>query len=357
MATDKAPDPARQGTQISALEIASWAKAAGFKGDGLVTATALALEESGGWTQAVNTNADGTKDRGLWQFNTKWHPEVSDAAAFDPKRAAVEAFRVSKGGTDWSQWAAVADHRIDKDLNAAKAAAAAAEASKGGNTTGGETDRDPAYLHPATSLAWALTKAGMTGQPERIAVVSAAIYWNGKRDGLHWEANSNATLWPSISTDQLRAVNATTDQTGRLTGQAEIAARIVGRFGAAALGTTDATTDKLARAAVEGIDKGVHANPAYSPFDLETGDYAANEIDPIGAVGDAIGGLAGLLTSPLAALGALVGVLLDPNTWKRLGLVAGGALVLVGGLYVFTKSTPTGRAVISDARTAAAVAA
>jgi len=34
--------------------------------------------------EAVNTNADGSRDRGLFQINSKWHPDVTDAQAFDP---------------------------------------------------------------------------------------------------------------------------------------------------------------------------------------------------------------------------------------------------------------------------------
>jgi hypothetical protein len=33
--------------------------------------------------QAVNTNKDGSRDRGLYQINDRWHPEVTDAQAFD----------------------------------------------------------------------------------------------------------------------------------------------------------------------------------------------------------------------------------------------------------------------------------
>jgi len=33
---------------------------------------------------AININKDGSKDRGLYQINSKWHPEVSDEEAFDP---------------------------------------------------------------------------------------------------------------------------------------------------------------------------------------------------------------------------------------------------------------------------------
>jgi len=32
---------------------------------------------------AINTNKDGSRDRGLYQINEKWHPEVSDQQAFD----------------------------------------------------------------------------------------------------------------------------------------------------------------------------------------------------------------------------------------------------------------------------------
>lgn len=33
--------------------------------------------------KAVGTNTDGSRDRGLYQINDKWHPDVSDAQAFD----------------------------------------------------------------------------------------------------------------------------------------------------------------------------------------------------------------------------------------------------------------------------------
>jgi len=32
---------------------------------------------------AVNVNTDGSRDRGLFQINNKWHPEIDDATAFD----------------------------------------------------------------------------------------------------------------------------------------------------------------------------------------------------------------------------------------------------------------------------------
>jgi hypothetical protein len=34
--------------------------------------------------KAININKDGSKDRGLYQINDKYHPEITDEQAFDP---------------------------------------------------------------------------------------------------------------------------------------------------------------------------------------------------------------------------------------------------------------------------------
>jgi len=55
--------------------------------------------------KAVNINKDGSRDRGLFQINDKWHPEVSDEQAFDPifsTRFFCKAFK--EGHLDW--WSA-----------------------------------------------------------------------------------------------------------------------------------------------------------------------------------------------------------------------------------------------------------
>lgn len=68
-------------------------------------AVAIALAESGGKTDARNSfgNSHGI-DRGLWQINSFYHPEVSDAVADNPESAAREVFRISKGFRDWHEW-------------------------------------------------------------------------------------------------------------------------------------------------------------------------------------------------------------------------------------------------------------
>lgn len=78
---------------------------AGFKGDGLKMAYAIVMAESGGRANAKNSvgNSAGV-DRGLFQINSYYHSEVSDAQAFDALANAKAAYRISNGGKNWTQW-------------------------------------------------------------------------------------------------------------------------------------------------------------------------------------------------------------------------------------------------------------
>lgn len=68
-------------------------------------AAAIAKAESGGDTHARNVNTDGSVDRGWFQINSRYHPEVPDAVAYNARGSALAAFAISKGGTDWTPWA------------------------------------------------------------------------------------------------------------------------------------------------------------------------------------------------------------------------------------------------------------
>jgi peptidoglycan hydrolase-like protein with peptidoglycan-binding domain len=93
-------------TQLTDLQLAEVAAGAGFTDVGLELAIAVALAESGGRTDAVNTtgNHPASRDRGLWQINSYWHPEVTDPQAFNPQQCAAAAFRISSHGQDWRPW-------------------------------------------------------------------------------------------------------------------------------------------------------------------------------------------------------------------------------------------------------------
>lgn len=71
-------------------------------------AAAIAMAESSGYVRAVNRNRrrrpPRSIDRGLFQINSRWHPEVSRRCAFDALCNAEEAYRISEGGRDWHQW-------------------------------------------------------------------------------------------------------------------------------------------------------------------------------------------------------------------------------------------------------------
>lgn len=89
---------------LTTAQARSYAAAAGFSGQAQSTIIAIAQAESSLNTQARHINADGSVDRGVVQINARWHPEVSDACAYDPACAFKAAYRISGGGTSFTQW-------------------------------------------------------------------------------------------------------------------------------------------------------------------------------------------------------------------------------------------------------------
>ena len=61
-------------------------------------AVRVARCESGLDPAAVNINTDKSRDRGVFQWNDKWHPEVSDDCAFDVECATREFCKAVKNG-------------------------------------------------------------------------------------------------------------------------------------------------------------------------------------------------------------------------------------------------------------------
>lgn len=65
-------------------------------------ATRVAKCESGLNPGATNTNPQGSVDRGLFQINSRWHPECSDETALDAERSSrffCKAFK--EGHLSW----------------------------------------------------------------------------------------------------------------------------------------------------------------------------------------------------------------------------------------------------------------
>ena len=107
---------------------AAAAHAAGFRAEPLVTAVAVGLAESACLPLARGTNGPsagcpwGSVDRGLWQINSCYNAEVSDACAYDGACNARAAYRMSSGGTRWAAWAAYTGGTYLSRLPAARAA-------------------------------------------------------------------------------------------------------------------------------------------------------------------------------------------------------------------------------------------
>jgi soluble lytic murein transglycosylase-like protein len=92
------------GGNLSYSEIQGYASAAGFTGDDLDTATAIALAESSG---NPNAAGDATKggSYGLWQINLAAHPEYTAEELYDPQTNANAAYVVySSASNGFSPW-------------------------------------------------------------------------------------------------------------------------------------------------------------------------------------------------------------------------------------------------------------
>lgn len=92
-------------------------------------AVAVAQAESGFNCLASNTQGNypnDSTDRGLWQINDYWHPDVSNSCAYDCACNAKETVRISRGGSDWTPWAAYNSGAHNQYMSAAAGHCAAA---------------------------------------------------------------------------------------------------------------------------------------------------------------------------------------------------------------------------------------
>lgn len=95
---------------LSASQIAAYASAAGFSGNDLATAVAIALAESGGNTNAYNPETaagapSGQGSFGLWQIYLNAHPEFDGWNLYDPQQNANAAYEIyAAAGNSFSPW-------------------------------------------------------------------------------------------------------------------------------------------------------------------------------------------------------------------------------------------------------------
>lgn len=90
------------GGKMNASDISGYAQQAGFTGDDLTVAVAIALAESSGNPNAVGDNGQSI---GLWQIYTTAHPEFNGWNLKDPAVNAQAAFSVYQAaGNSFMPW-------------------------------------------------------------------------------------------------------------------------------------------------------------------------------------------------------------------------------------------------------------
>jgi len=80
-----------------------------FKEEGkeaTIEALIISYRESKWNKKALNDNGEKGIDRGVWQINSKWHPDVKDECAFDVVCATKEAKRIWREWKGWTAWVA-----------------------------------------------------------------------------------------------------------------------------------------------------------------------------------------------------------------------------------------------------------
>jgi hypothetical protein len=124
-----------EGDHYSAVQVAQLARQAGFSGNDWVISVAVAEAESAGWTHARLINTDCSVDRGLWQINSYWHGEVSDACAFDPTCNAQATHTIWANG-GWTQWTTYNNGAYQSHMAEAQAAVNQVGGGGGGSPSG-----------------------------------------------------------------------------------------------------------------------------------------------------------------------------------------------------------------------------
>ncbi len=111
---------------LSPARIATLARNAGFSGNDLTIAVAIALAESGGKVNSYNAElAAGTPaglgSYGLWQIYRNAHPELNGLDLYDPQLNANAAYAVYKqAGFSFHPWSTYKNDDYLAKLDAAE---------------------------------------------------------------------------------------------------------------------------------------------------------------------------------------------------------------------------------------------
>ncbi len=117
------PPPIDGGRQLSIVEAMEAGYDGGFRSEEqLLTVTSIAIAESSLYTGFRNWHPElggGAADRGLFQINSYYWPQYSDATVDDPTQAARVTHEISSGGSDFGAWHTYTSGEAQKHFDAA----------------------------------------------------------------------------------------------------------------------------------------------------------------------------------------------------------------------------------------------
>lgn len=117
------PPPTYGGRQLSIVEAMEAGYDGGFRSEEqLLTVTSIAIAESSLYSGLRNWHPElggGAADRGLFQINSFYWPQYSDATVDDPAQAARVTYEISSGGTDFVPWHTFTSGEAQKHFDSA----------------------------------------------------------------------------------------------------------------------------------------------------------------------------------------------------------------------------------------------
>lgn len=153
---------------MTILQAYQQARKVGFSHDTAVIAVAIMKGESGLYSAATNTagNTPPSTDRGIVQINSYYHPNVTEAQAFNTQFSIEYMHKISSGGSSFSPWAVY---------------------------TGGKYQN---YLPEVIAAVGGMTDTNVTpSEPTQEAAPSGMKIWAGTSDGRLYQSLDSGKNW------------------------------------------------------------------------------------------------------------------------------------------------------------------
>jgi len=184
------------------MDLMSILKQAGFKGDGLKMAYAIAMAESGGNARAHNGNA-GTGDNsyGLFQINMlggmgperrRQYGLSSNDALFDPLTNARVAYKMSNGGKNWGPWSTYGNGAYQKYYGGSSATVKNSGGSSSASSGGGGGGSAP-MSRSETAESYGFVESLFNSVPELKKLFDKAV--KGGWTAAKFQAGLRDTKW------------------------------------------------------------------------------------------------------------------------------------------------------------------